>query len=143
MGIIEKGFNQWKFVHTLLKATVLNVITSINYMKLVPDGVTYIKTGKDIKRADTRRAYVSVMKVLDEMNEKNMLQNGRHEHLKFAIQTMFTIADTDHLYSTLLNDMFENHKILTSEQIEEYCKNEKGYEIKKQDFVQRIKQEEE
>jgi len=137
----RKGFNQWRFVHTLLKSVVLNTITAINYLKLTPDSAAYVKYGRELNRAHTRTFYVAMNKAIDEWAVIKNVKDGRVEHLKYAVSMISTISDTDRAYNLLMETFIDNLKNMSPEEIEQYCVDEKPREVKQQVFIQKEKEE--
>jgi len=125
--------NQLKFIHVLLKQVIGNALTFMDYAKNTPDGAAYIHTLKDVKRPRVRRLYVSVMLALDNYEKKYgaKMWAGR---VRSVFRQMITIADTDHVYSELCDDVMKYWDTLTYKEIDEYEKNEGKPEHNAQKF---------
>jgi hypothetical protein len=134
---VNSGFQQWKFVHGLLKEMVLNAIVSMNYLRLAPSNVKYYNCADDIKKKELKKFYVAFMKSFDATKDKyGVMSNTREETIKRAFQMVMTIADNDHVYGGMAQQFIENLQTINDIDVEEYARNEKllGH-IQPQNFV--------
>lgn len=133
--MIQKAFNQWKFVHGLIKSMVLNTITSMVYLRQSPDGEVYITKCDDLRDYDCKVVYVAFMKAFDVLKHKYGFKGGREQQVKIAFNTMMTIPNSDRVYRNFLGDFVSQIRSLTPEEIEAFEENEKGITVEPQQFM--------
>jgi hypothetical protein len=132
---VTGAFNQWKFVHGLLKEMVQNTITSMVYVRQVPDGVAYISSGKDLQDAELKRTYFAFTEAFKKLKTSYGFKEGKAQQVMIAMQTMMTIANFDRVYRDFVIDFNHNIRNLTPEQIATLEKEELPTNVPMHNFV--------
>jgi hypothetical protein len=134
----NRAFNQWKFVHGLLKTMIRNTLTSMQYIRYTPDGAAELYKVKNMRYPLLRKIYVAFMLGYDDWAKDRGIDisQGTHYQIKKGFQMCITMIESDHIYHKLVEFMYKRFNTLTEKNIEDYAIKElKQKPEKKEDFM--------